>query len=74
MPPAPGLPCALEREGGEIKQSSGVSRREKAKVRLQFAMQFGEFQCRRLFRHCEHSEAIQNLSGETVWIASLCSQ
>jgi len=25
-------------------------------------------------RHCERSEAIQNLSAETVWIASLCSQ
>jgi len=25
-------------------------------------------------RHCERSEAIQNLSDETIWIASLRSQ
>jgi hypothetical protein len=27
-----------------------------------------------LHRHCERSEAIQNPSAETVWIASLRSQ
>ena len=35
--PAPGLPCALLiEEGGEMKQSSGKTCRENAKVRLVF--------------------------------------
>ncbi|WP_167561153.1 hypothetical protein [Bradyrhizobium sp. AS23.2] len=30
--------------------------------------------CQHNFRHCERSEAIQDLSAEAVWIASLRSQ
>ncbi|MFK4725986.1 hypothetical protein ABIE89_007086 [Bradyrhizobium niftali] len=30
--------------------------------------------CYSTFRHCERSEAIQNLSAEGLWIASLRSQ
>ncbi|MBH5367762.1 hypothetical protein [Bradyrhizobium glycinis] len=72
VPPAPGLPCALEREGGEIKQSSGEMRRENAKAYLQCTLE--SLLRRPLLRHCERSEAIQNLSAVTVWIASLRSQ
>ncbi|MBH5369861.1 hypothetical protein [Bradyrhizobium glycinis] len=56
------------------KQSSGEMRREKAKAYLQSAMHVGELLRRPLLRHCERSEAIQNLSAVTVWIASLRSQ
>jgi len=42
-------------------------------MRLQEARSFGTTQ-RNMLRHCERSEAIQNLSAEAVWIASLRSQ
>ncbi len=74
VPLAPGLPCALFLLGDGMKQSSGEMSREAAKLCLQFKMRVGE-RCRcPLLRHCERSEAIQNLSAARLWIASLRSQ
>ncbi|MGL9616466.1 hypothetical protein QRQ56_00570 [Bradyrhizobium sp. U531] len=70
--PAPGLPCALVHEGEATMQSSGEKRREDAKVCLQRKMRNeGAMPSQ---RHCERSEAIQSLSAEGFWIASLRSQ
>jgi len=56
-----------------IKQSSGEMRREAAKARPQVKMSMEEAMPPTL-RHCERSEAIQGLSTERFWIASLRSQ
>ncbi|MGY3080337.1 hypothetical protein ACVWZZ_006745 [Bradyrhizobium sp. LM6.10] len=57
-----------------MKQSSGEIRREIAKLCLQVEVYIGGWRCRPFLRHCERSEAIQSLSTEGFWIASLRSQ
>ncbi|MET4067373.1 hypothetical protein ABID58_002162 [Bradyrhizobium sp. S3.2.6] len=64
----------LGQEGGVTRQSSGEIRREGAKARLRFKCEGEEQSCCLILRHCERSEAIQSLSAEGFWIASLRSQ
>jgi hypothetical protein len=61
-------------ESVKPRQSSGKPCRENAKLRPQFEIWAGGTMQLPIFRHCERSEAIQNLSAATVWIASLRSQ
>ncbi|MVT49882.1 hypothetical protein GPL17_05195 [Bradyrhizobium yuanmingense] len=57
-----------------MKQSSGEMSREAAKVRLQIELPAENDAVAPLLRHCERSEAIQTVSAEGLWIASLRSQ
>jgi len=57
-----------------MKQDSGEMSREDAKVCLRWQYKLMERPCFRTLRHCERSEAIQNPTVESLWIASLRSQ
>ncbi len=70
----PAFPAPLSISRASETQNSGESRREKAMVCLLFEMCIGERWPLRLLRHCERSEAIQAVSAERFWIASLRSQ
>ena len=64
---------AREKMGGQLSKAL----RRSARVRGSDAGGVGEggsTGARSLHRHCERSEAIQNLTAETLWIASLRSQ
>ncbi|MEY9185830.1 hypothetical protein ABIG06_007384 [Bradyrhizobium sp. USDA 326] len=71
---APGLPCALFiSEGEKSKQSSGEMRREDAQLCLRLNCELEGGAATHTLRHCERSKAIQAVSTEGFWIASLRS-
>ena len=65
----PAFPAPLLSEGARPKQSSGEMSREDAKVCLQVTCKSIKRSQPFKLRHCERSEAIQNLSAERFWIA-----
>ncbi|MGY4365191.1 hypothetical protein ACVW1A_001256 [Bradyrhizobium sp. LB1.3] len=70
----PAFPAPSWTRGWIDQQSSGEMRREDAKACLQSRCELEEWRCRLILRHCERSEAIQSLTAEGFWIASLRSQ
>ena len=75
VPPAPGLPCALLAREGERRSKARANSAARTRRRVCDTTCVLEERHRRLILcHCERSEAIQNPSAVTAWIASLRSQ